>query len=191
MTRHAGERRSLIRSPLAAVAAAAALSWCGVAAAHVVPEPQLVRSGAVATFRLAVPNERPEVMTGFEVNVLGGFRIDEARPAAGWTVRVDGSTAMWSGGQLAHLAIETFLLEVEVNADPGVATLETRQLYPSGARITWPAGFTILPGANPPERGTSQDVGSALAVAGVVGLAVAVGVALLARGRRASSSEGV
>ena len=127
MTRHAGERRSLIRSPLAAVAAAAALSWCGVAAAHVVPEPQLVRSGAVATFHLAVPNERPEVMTGFEVRVPDGFRIDEARPAAGWTVRVDGSTAMWNGGQLAHLAIETFLLEVEVNADPGAATLETRE----------------------------------------------------------------
>jgi len=190
MTRHANERRSRVRRRFAAVGAvAASLTWCVNAEAHVVPEPQFVRSGAVATFRLAVPNERPEVMTGIEVNVPEGFRIDEARPAAGWTARVNGSTATWGGGQLAHLAIETFILEVEVTADPGAATLETRQLYPSGAKVTWPAGFTVLPGANPPAGATSQDVGPALAVAGAVGLAVALGVALLARGRRASSGE--
>jgi hypothetical protein len=191
MTRHASERRSRTRPLLVAVGAAAAvLSWCGTATAHVVPEPQSVRSGTVATFHLAVPNERPEVMNGFEVMVPTGFRIHEARPAAGWTARVDGSTATWGGGRLTHLAIETFLLEVEVNADPGVATLETRQLYPSGAQVTWPAGFTVLPGANPPAGATSRDVTPAHAVAGVVGLAVALGVALLARGRRPSSSEG-
>jgi hypothetical protein len=191
MTPHASERRSRIRPLLATVwAAVAALSWCGTARAHVVPEPQFVRSGIAATFQLAVPNERPEVMTGFEVTVPDGLRIDEARPAAGWTARVDGSTATWGGGQLTHLAIETFVVVVDVSAEPGPATLETRQLYPSGAKVTWPAGFTVLPGANPSAGATSQDVGPALAVAGVVGLAVALGVALLAWGRRASSGEG-
>jgi len=190
MTRHASERRTRVPPLLVAVGAVAvALSWCGTATAHVVPEPQFVRSGTVVTFHLAVPNERPEVMNGFEVMVPEGFHIEEARPAAGWSARVDGSTATWGGGQLAHLEIATFLLEVEVNADPGVATLDTRQLYPSGAQVTWPADFTVLPGANPPAGAKSQDVGPALAVAGAVGLAVALGVALLARGRKPSSSE--
>ena len=77
-----------------------------------------------------------------------------------------------------------------MNADPGVATLDTRQLYPSGAQVTWPAGFTVLPGANPAASATSQDVGPALAVAGAVGLVVALGVALRARGWKPSSSKG-
>jgi uncharacterized protein YcnI len=70
---------------LPAAVVAANLVLASEAAGHIVPEPQVVRSGAVATFSLAVPNERPKPMTGFEATVPEGFRIVHARPAAGWT----------------------------------------------------------------------------------------------------------
>jgi hypothetical protein len=128
-----------------AVAVSAALAWCTGANAHIVPDPQVLPSGTVTIMRLAVPNERPEPMNAFEATVPAGFRIVDARPVDGWTVQADEFTARWRGGPLAHLAIETFVLEVEVNADPGMPILDTRQLYPSGAQVTWPADVRSFP----------------------------------------------
>ena len=118
----------------------------GEASAHVVPVPQLLPTG-IRTVSFAVPNERAETMSGVTIGVPAGFRILHARPAAGWTATVDGSTATWQGGPLAHLAIETFRLELDVSSNPGLATLDTVQLYPSGATVKRPATLTVVPGA--------------------------------------------
>jgi len=152
----------------------------GEASAHVVPVPQLLPTG-IRTVSFAVPNERAETMSGVTIGVPAGFRILHARPAAGWTATVDGSTATWQGGPLAHLAIETFRLELDVSSNPGLATLDTVQLYPSGATVKWPATLTVVPG---PDDEESPDVGWELiaAIAGV-GLIVFAGVAVLARRR--------
>ena len=132
--------------------------------------------------KLAVPNERPEPMNAFEATVPAGFRIVDARPVDGWTVQVDESTARWRGGPLAHLAIETFVLEVEVDADPGVTTLGTRQLYPSGAQVRWPADLRIVPrtaaAAGEPSRSVWVLIGL-----GVVAASLALGAALVLRQR--------
>jgi hypothetical protein len=129
----------------------------------------------------AVPNERPEPMTGVTVSVPPGFRIVRARPRSGWVATVAGSTSTWRGGPLAHLAIETFRLDVEVTSDPGLVTLDTVQLYPSGAKVDWPATLTVVPG---PGDEQWESVGWALIAAIVgVGLAIIAGVALLARRR--------
>ena len=133
----------------------AALAVCSVvvalvapsaASGHVVPVPQFLASGSVATVSFAVPNERPEPMTGVIVTVPAGFRIVRAHPSPGWTETVDGSTATWQGGPLAHLTVETFRLEIDVSAPPGTAMLNTRELYPSGATVDWPATLTVVPG---------------------------------------------
>jgi len=170
------------RTRVLPLVAAAALAVCGSAAAHIVPEPQVVRSGSTATVSLAVPNERPERMTGFDVTLPPGFRIVEARPTAGWTARADESTAKWSGGRLAHLGIETYVVRVEVTADPGTATLDMRQVYPSGAHVRWLADVSVRPGR--PSAGDHAQSGGALAVSGAVGAAVVLGVAALAWRRR-------
>lgn len=123
-----------------------------------------------------MPNERGEPMSGVTVSVPAGFRIVQARPTAGWNATVDGSTSTWRGGPLAHLAIETFRLVVDVTSAPGPATLDTIQLYPSGATVDWPATLTVVPG---PDDEQSQSVGWALIAAIVgVGLVVIAGVAL-------------
>jgi hypothetical protein len=117
-------------------------------------------------------------MSGVTISVPAGFRIVQARPTAGWAATVDGSTSTWRGGPLAHLAIETFRLDVDVTSDPGLVTLDTMQLYPSGATVDWPATLTVVPG---PDDEQSQNVGKALIAAIVgVGLVVIAGVALLA-----------
>jgi hypothetical protein len=169
---------------LAACALAAALAWTGRADAHLVPDPQYVPSGSASTIRLAGPNERRQPMTGLTVTVPDGVRIVHAHRAPGWTPRVDGSTATWTGGPLEYLADATFRLHLDVSADPGSVTLETHQLYPGGARVTWPVRLTIVPGENTP----SAQLGWALAV-GAAGLLVTVAVVLLAWRRRTQTLQ--
>jgi hypothetical protein len=88
-----------------------------------------------------------------------------------------------AGGPLAHLTVETFRLDVDVSAPPGPVTLNTRELYPSGATVNWPATVTVVPG---PDDGQSESVGRGwiAAIAGV-GLIFIAGLAILAWGRKA------
>jgi len=163
---------------LAAFVFAAALGAAGVASAHVVPVPQFLPTGVVTTLDFAVPNERPEPMSGVIISAPAGFRIVQAHPVAGWTATLDGSTSTWRGGPLAHLSIETFRLDVDVAADPGPATLDTVLLYPSGARVSWPATLTVVPG-HAGEETESGRWGVIAAIVGV-GLLVAASIAVLA-----------
>jgi hypothetical protein len=135
-----------VRSALLAACGFAALVLSSGASGHVVPEPQFLPTGVVTTLDFAVPNERPEPMSGVTISVPAGLHIVRAHPTAGWTSTQDGSTSTWQGGPLAHLSIETFRLDVDVTAPPGQATLDTMQLYPSGARVSWPATLTVVPG---------------------------------------------
>lgn len=175
--------RSTLRAALALGVAVSALVWSAEAAGHVVPVPQSVRTGTVVPLSLAVPNERQEPMNGFTATVPSGFRIVEARPADGWTADVDGDTVRWRGGPLAHLSIETFVVRVDVTADPGAATLDLRQLYPSGAQVTWSGDLTVVRGPRS-RAGNTPETLPTLAVIGGFGLSVLVGLGALAWRRR-------
>jgi len=114
--------------------------------------------------------------------VFAGIRIVRAHPTAGWKATRDGPTATWRGGPLEHLAIETFRLDVDVSAPPGPVTLNTRELYPSGATVDWPATLTVIPG---PDDGQSESGARGWIVAIVgVGLIFVSGLAVLARRER-------
>jgi uncharacterized protein DUF1775 len=159
----------------------AALVTSSAASAHVVPVPQFLATGSVTTMSFAVPNERREPMSGVTVSVPAGVHIVRAHPTAGWTATLDGSNATWRGGPLAHLTVETFRLDVDVSASPGPVTLNTRELYPSGATVDWPATLTVVPGPND-EQSESVGWGWIAAIAGV-GLIFVVGLVVLARRR--------
>jgi hypothetical protein len=164
----------------------AALVTSSAASGHVVPVPQFLATGAVTTMSFAVPNERPEPMSGVTVSVPAGIRIVRAHPTAGWKATRDGPTATWRGGPLEHLAIETFRLDVDVSAPPGPVTLNTRELYPSGATVDWPATLTVIPG---PDDGQSESGARGWIVAIVgVGLIFVSGLAVLARRRKAPAA---
>jgi hypothetical protein len=178
---------STLRAALAFGIAVSALAWSGEAAGHVVPVPQSVRTGTVVPLRLAVPNERPEPMNGFTATVPSGFHIVDARPAAGWAADVDGDTVRWRGGPLAHLSIETFVVRIDVTADPGAVTLDMRQLYPSGAQVTWSGDLTVAPGSG---SSAGSETLPTLAIIGACGLSVLVGLAALAWRRRVRSAPG-
>jgi Domain of unkown function (DUF1775)/Domain of unknown function DUF11 len=156
----------------------AALLTPSAASGHVVPVPQFLATGSVTTMSFAVPNERRESMSGVTVSLPAGLRIVRAHPTAGWKETFDDSTATWRGGSLAHLAIETFLLDVDVSAPPGPVTLNTRELYPSGATVDWPATLTVIPGPDD-EQSEGAGWGWIVAIAGV-GLIFVAGLAALA-----------
>ena len=184
MRRGLGRQRSpasslRVRSALLAACVFPALVTASGASAHVVPVPQFVPTGVVTTLDFAVPNERPEPMSGVTISVPAGFQIVRARPTAGWTATLDGSTSTWRGGPLAHLAIETFRLDVDVTASPGPATLDSLQLYPSGASVSWPATLTVVPG-QADEEALSIRWGVIAAIVGA-GLVVAACIVVLAR----------
>ena len=164
----------------------AALVTSSAASGHVVPAPQFLETGAVTTVSFAVPNERPEPMSGVTVSVPAGVRIVRAHPSPGWAETLDGSTATWRGGPLAHLTVQTFRLDVDVSAPPGPVTLNTRELYPSGVEVNWPATLTVIPGQ---DDELSEGVGWGLiaAIAGV-GLLFVAGLAVLVWRRNAPTT---
>jgi hypothetical protein len=147
------------------------------ASAHVVPVPQFLPTGVVRTVSFSVPNERPEPMLGLTIDLPDGVRIVQSRPTAGWAATVEGSRSTWRRGPLAHLAIATFRLDVGVTSDPGLVTLSTTQLYPSGTTVNWPATLTVVPGD---DNEQSQNGWRSIAAIVGVGLVVSAGVAVLA-----------
>ena len=135
----------------------------------------------------AVPNERPEPMSGVTVSVPAGVSIVRTHATAGWTATLDGSTATWRGGPLAHLTVETFRLDVDVSAPPGPVTFNTRELYASGATVNWPATLTVIPGPDK-ERSRTVAWGWITAIAGA-GLIFIAALALLAWRRKARATR--
>jgi uncharacterized protein YcnI len=158
-----------------AISICSALVLAASASAHVFGSPQFIPSGNTETIRFDVPNERPEVMTGFVVKAGPGLEIEHAHPADGWTEDFNGSTATWSGGSLAHLALADFELSLKATAAPGPVVLQSEQTYDSGAVVRWPVSLTVVPG----NEENSQNLLLA-AVVGLLGLLIFGAVAVLA-----------
>ncbi len=98
----------------------------------------------------------------------------------------DGFDGDLEGGALAHLSIETFRLDVDVTAPPGLTTLDTLLLYPSRATVSWPATLTVVPGQD--DEQTQGVAWALIAATAGAGLSVAIGVIALAWRRKAPSS---
>jgi hypothetical protein len=122
-------------------------------------------------------------MTSFTLTAPDGLVIEHVHPVEGWTGElVDGTTATWSDGSLASDSTATFGVTLRADVDPGVVTLQARQLYDSGAVVEWPVDVTVTPAEDSPSEN--------LALAGLVGLlgvVVVVGIVLLALRRRPPS----
>ena len=162
-----------------AISVCSALVFAGAASAHVVAMPTYIPSKGSEAIILEVPNERPDPMTSFVVNVPSGIDIEHVHPAAGWTESVDGSTARWTGGSLpAHKQVD-FRVTLKADVEPGAVTLDAEQLYDGGGVVAWPVSITITPAAQSP----SQNIALA-GVVGMIGLLVVVAVVMLSRRRR-------
>jgi uncharacterized protein YcnI len=165
------------------VCSALALLLAAPAAAHVVASPTFLPSKSSESISLEVPNERDDPMTSFTLTPPEGLRIEHVHPADGWNVGlVNGTTALWSGGSLAASTTATFGVTLEADVDPGVVTLQAKQLYDSGAVVEWPVALTVTPA----EQSPSENIALA-GVVGLIGVLVVVGVVVLALRRRPAS----
>jgi uncharacterized protein YcnI len=153
--------------------------FAGSASAHVIAMPTYIPSKGSEAIILEVPNERPDPMTSFVVNVPSGIEIEHAHPADGWSESVEGATARWTGGSLPARAQVDFRLTLKADVEPGAVALDAEQLYGDGGVVTWPVSITITPATENP----SQNLALA-GVVGVIGLLVIAAVAMLAMRRR-------
>jgi len=165
---------------LAMGAVLAALGVAGPAAAHVVAQPPYVTAQEVGTISLDSPNEREGRMTEFTVKVPPGVEIVDAHGPEAWQVAVKGSTATWSGGNLAPGATATFGLVLDARTDPGTIRLDADQRYGDGGVVRWPVSLTVLPAKSSP----AQNLRLA-AVVGLIGVLVIAAMGALALRTRA------
>jgi hypothetical protein len=152
--------------------AAAALAGAAAAQAHVTIAPPFVDAGATSTIVFETPNERPpHRTTGLVVTAPPGVELAAATAPRGWTLRLSGGTARWSGGRISGRTVVRFPLSVTARVPAGTATFRATQAYDDGETVRWDAALTVLPasGAEAP----SQHLDRALA-AGAVGLVVIV-----------------
>ena len=167
--------RALVGAALVAVALAVA----SPARAHVFAWPVALPEGDAQDVTLSGRNERTDPMTEFSVTAPAGVTLEHAHPVDGWTERLDGSTATWSGGPLPADADLDVLIRIRADVPPGPLELQAEQRYADGERVLWPVRFTVTPGSESPSQN--------LAIAGMValiGMLLVVAVALLAWRRR-------
>lgn len=155
------------------------------ALAHVTATPAFLPNESARSIALTAPNERDDPMTGFRVTAPPGLVIEHAHEVEGWKAAHDGSTATWSGGQLAPEVEETFGITLRAATEPAVLELTTEQLYADGAVVSWPVPITVTPAAESP----SQYPALAAAV-GLIGVLLVVGVVALAWRRRSPDGSG-
>jgi len=160
----------------------AALVVAAPASAHVVATPSFIASKSSESISMEVPNERDDPMTSFTLTPPVGLRIEHVHPADGWNVGLDGKTGRWTGGSLAASATATFGVTLEADVEPGVVTLQAKQLYDSGAVVEWPVSLTVTPA----EESPSENLALA-GIVGLVGILVVVAVIVLALRRRPAS----
>jgi uncharacterized protein YcnI len=155
------------------------LVFAGSASAHVIAMPTYIPSKGSEAIILEVPNERPDPMTSFVVNVPSGIEIEHAHPADGWSESVEGATARWTGGSLPARTQVDFRLTLKADVEPGAVALDAEQLYGDGGVVTWPVSITITP----PTESPSQNLALA-GVVGLIGVLVVAAITMLAMRRR-------
>jgi uncharacterized protein YcnI len=164
---------------ISACSALEILVLAGSASAHVIAMPGYIPSKGSEAIILEVPNERPDPMTSFVVNVPSGIGIEHAHPADGWSESVEGSTARWTGGALPAHAQVDFRLTLKAGVEPGAVALDAEQIYGDGSVVTWRVSITITP----PTESPSQNLALA-GVVGLIGVLVVAAVTMLAMRRR-------
>jgi hypothetical protein len=154
------------------------------AQAHVVPWPVAVPQGEAVDVALSGRNERERPMVEFSVTAPAGVTLEHAHPHDGWTERITGSTATWSGGSLPYDRDLDVLLTVRAAVAPGRLELRAEQRYADGGTVRWPVSLTVVPG----EGDTSGNMAVRDIVIGggvaLVGLLLVAALALLSRRRR-------
>jgi uncharacterized protein YcnI len=164
---------------ISACSALGILAFPASVSAHVIAMPTYIPSKGSEAIVLEVPNERPDPMTSFVVNVPSGIGIEHVHPVSGWSENVEGSTARWTGGSLPARKQVDFRLTLKADVEPGAVALDAEQLYGDGGVVTWPVSITITPPAESP----SQNLALA-GVVGLIGVLVVAAVTMLAMRRR-------
>jgi hypothetical protein len=166
----------------------AILLVAGAARAHVTVTPTFLEVGVPTTVSFEAPNERDgHPMTALVIVLPKGIEGDPSQPeAAGWTLRVDGRTATWSGGSLPAREIGTFALRLRATGEPRAVSVTASQRYPDGRSVAWSPSLTIVPAAAADDP--KQYPGRAV-IAAVVGLVVIGASLVLARRLRQRSLQ--
>lgn len=156
------------------------------AGAHSCARPTRYEVGVAGQVTIGVPAE-DVVVTAVDVVVPPGFRLDEVRPVAGWTVKRDGARIVYSGGTVTEFACGYFTI-VGAPTKKGVLRFELVAYHPDGEITEYrdpdPASLyspqLVLAGVDedvlfPKEKNDKAwmgKVGSLLIGAGVAGLVI-------------------
>lgn len=164
-----------MRRALLATAAAGAI-LAPPAAAHVTVSPAGVEIGATQRVALEVPNERDAAATTTVVlEVPPSLEVVGAEPPDGWTVSHDSGGATWTENRIEGADVVDFTVDLRPVGPAGSVSLDIRQGYDDGSKVTWTPSLTILPAASAVPK---QHLGRAL-VASVAGLGIVAGSLLV------------
>src|SRR4051812_46020865 len=118
--------RNILAIP--AIATLAAVSWGGVASAHVVVKPAEVEPAAFQAFAVGVPNEKAMPTVKVRLLVPEGVKYVTPNVKPGWTIEVvkDGQgeeakvrEIVWSGGEVPAGQRDDFAFSLQAPAKAG------------------------------------------------------------------------
>lgn len=123
-----------------------ALSFSGVASAHVVVKPAEVVRAGFQTFNVSVPNEGNEPTTSVKLVLPSGLKYVSVTTKPGWKVATekDGAAAdanitsiTWSGGKIEDGFRDDFSFSAQVPASETELQWKAYQTYADGQMVSW------------------------------------------------------
>ena len=125
---------------------ALALSFVGVASAHVVVKPGEALTGAFLTFNVSVPVEKDIATTDIKLDVPAGLGHVTPTVKPGWTIQVDkeglGEEAavksiIWSGNEIGAGYRDDFTFSAKTPDKPTELQWKAYQTYADGSVVEW------------------------------------------------------
>lgn len=108
-----------------------------MASAHVSVQPARVAAGDFTTFNVSVPNEKEVSVTNIKLDIPKG--LEEVKPTIkpGWAVKVEGSSIIWSGGDIASGFRDDFTFSAQAPAKTIELKWKAYETYSDGSVARW------------------------------------------------------
>lgn len=123
-----------------------ALSFAGVASAHVTVKPGEALTGTFQTFTVSVPVEKDIATTSIKLDIPSGLSFVTPTMKSGWSINVDKQDAgeaatvksiTWSGGQIDPSYRDDFTFSAKTPNKSTELHWKAYQTYADGTVVSW------------------------------------------------------
>jgi uncharacterized protein YcnI len=122
---------------VAVLSIAMTLTMASIAWAHTTVSPEEVSAGSTETFTVSTPGEKSVPIIEERVVVPQGFEVMGVSSPDGWQGSIEGSSVVWTGGEIPEGEEQQFSFEAQVPGQTGEYQWRAFDTYEDGSVSEW------------------------------------------------------